>query len=167
MKNKLYIFLVLVFCIISCFFKSLDLKSTGDIYPTYTESISSYFGYRNIFGSASFHSGIDFPVPENTPVYSTANGTVITASFIKGYGNSVIIEHFDGTKALYAHLSENFIVKIGQNVLQGEKIALVGPKYLANGMLNGLTTGPHLHFTIYDQNGNLIDPLSLNLRKNS
>lgn len=165
MKNKLYIFLVLVFSIISCFFSSKNLNSSGYIYPTYTKSISSYFGYRNIFGSTSFHSGIDFPVPEGTSVYSTASGTVISASFIKGYGNSVIIEHFDGTKALYAHLSETFIVKVGQSVSQGEKIALVGPKYLSNGVLNGLTTGPHLHFTIYDRNGNLIDPLTLNLRE--
>lgn len=165
MKNKLYIFLVLVFGIISCFFKSVNLNSNGYIYPTYTKVISSYFGYRDIFGSTSFHSGIDFPVPEGTPVYSTASGTVISASFTKGYGNSVIIEHFDGTKALYAHLSETFIVKIGQSVSQGEKIAMVGPKYLSNGILNGLTTGPHLHFTIYDKNGNLVDPLSLNLRE--
>ena len=112
----------------------------------------------------NFHSGIDFPVPEESPVYSTSNGIVISASFINGYGNSVIIEHFDGSKALYAHLSETYIVKIGQTVSQGEKIAMVGPKYLSNGVLNGLTTGPHLHFTIYDKYGNLIDPLSLNLK---
>lgn len=167
-KNKIYFFLVLVFSIFLCFFSSKNsssLNSNGYIYPTITQSISSYFGNREIFGKANFHTGIDFPVPEHTPVFSTSDGTVISASFIRGYGNSVIIEHPDGSKALYAHLSENYIVKIGQTVLQGDKIATVGPKYLSNGILNGLTTGPHLHFTIYNKNGNLIDPLSLNLRK--
>ena len=164
-KNNIYIFLFLVFSIFLCFFNSKTFVSNGYIYPTTTKSISSYFGNREIFGKANFHSGIDFPVPEGTPVYSTSNGTVISASFIRGYGNSVIIEHFDGSKALYAHLSETYIVKIGQTISQGEKIATVGPKYLSNGTLNGLTTGPHLHFTIYDKNGNLIDPLSLNLNK--
>lgn len=166
-KNKIYIFLILVFSIFSCFFKSKDLTnfySEGYIYPTTTNSISSYFGNREIFGKKNFHSGIDFPVPEGTPVYSTSSGTVISASFIRGYGNSVIIEHFDGSKALYAHLSETYIVKVGQSVSQGQKIAMVGPKYLSSGILNGLTTGPHLHFTIYNRDGNLIDPLSLNLR---
>lgn len=166
-KIQIYIFLVLVFSVFSCFFTSNNshsLNSDGYIYPTITKSISSYFGNREIFGKANFHSGIDFPVPEGTPIYSTSNGTVISASFIQGYGNSVIVEHFDGSKALYAHLSETYIVKIGQTVLQGEKIAMVGPKYLSNGILNGLTTGPHLHFTIYNKNGNLIDPLSLNLK---
>ena len=166
-KFKVYFFLFLVLSIFSCFFSSknsFSFNSNGYIYPTTTKYVSSYFGNREIFGKMNFHSGIDFPVPEESPVYSTSNGIVISASFINGYGNSVIIEHFDGSKALYAHLSETYIVKIGQTVSQGEKIAMVGPKYLSNGVLNGLTTGPHLHFTIYDKNGKLIDPLSLNLK---
>lgn len=161
-KKILPIILLIIFSIL---FQNPN-KSTnmGYIYPTYEHNISSYFGYRNIFGSRSFHNGIDFPVPQGTPVYSTQTGIVKYCSFIKGYGNSVIVQNIDGNTALYAHLEENYIVKVGQEVNQGEQIAIVGPKYLSNGILNGLTTGPHLHFTIYNNDGNAIDPLSLNLK---
>lgn len=167
-KHLLCLYLVIfIQLIFSLFFSNSSNSNFSNtyIYPTDTTYISSYFGYRNIFGSTSFHSGIDFPMPQGTNVYATNEGTITTCGFINGYGISVIISHPNGFKSLYAHLDENVnnFVKVGINVKKGDVIANVGPKYLSNGVLNGLTTGQHLHFTIYNDKGELIDPLSLNL----
>ena len=165
MKNiKLHIILLVI--IITNLFQNTKISNnTNYIYPTHEEKVSSYFGNRTIYGKNNFHNGIDFPVPEGTPVYSTQNGFVKYCSFINGYGMSIIVQNYDGNQVLYAHLSETFIVTVGEHVMQGQQIATVGPKYLSNGILNGLTTGPHLHFTIYDTRGKPIDPLILGLKK--
>lgn len=131
------------------------------IFPTKTKNISSYYGYREIFGSISFHNGIDFPLPHMTDVYASMDGTISCVRFLNGYGNTVIISHENGYKTLYSHLDSNFFVKEGQIVHQGQLIAKIGPKYLENGKLNGYTTGPHLHFSIFSSDGNTLDPLSL------
>ncbi|MCG9886815.1 MAG: M23 family metallopeptidase [Cyanobacteria bacterium] len=75
-----------------------------------------------------------------TPVVAPLSGRVTVASFLGGYGLSVVLSHGDGTqKTLYAHLSETF-VKPGEVVRQGEVIGRVGS--------TGLSTGPHLHFEV-------------------
>lgn len=164
--NYIKFFIIIVIIIITCLFQKIPNPSNTDyIYPTYEEKISSYYGYRTIYDKNNFHNGIDFPVPEGTPVYSTQDGFIKSCSFIKGYGMSIIVQNYDGNQVLYAHLSETFIVNVGKQVSQGEQIATVGPKYLSSGILNGFTTGPHLHFTVYDNKGNPIDPLSLGLKK--
>ena len=77
-----------------------------------------------------------------------------------GYGNCVIITYYNGYKSLYGHISSNFVVNVGQSVSSNDIVAYVGPKYLSSGKLNGFTTGPHLHFTLY-YNNKLINPLSI------
>ena len=96
-----------------------------------------------------------------TDVYASMDGTISCVRFLNGYGNTVIISHENGYKTLYSHLDSNFFVKEGQSVYQGQVIAKVGPKYLENGILNGYTTGPHLHFSIFKSDGNTLDPLLL------
>lgn len=121
--------------------------------------ISSTYGYRELYGRAQFHNGIDIPVPENTKVYSTLSGVVIFVGFDNsGYGNCVIILHNNGFKSLYGHLSENFILNLGDTVLTNQLIAFVGPKILSNGKFNGNTTGVHLHFSIFNSDGKSVDP---------
>lgn len=133
--------------------------TTEYIYPTSYISISSYYGNRELYGQANFHTGIDFLAPMNSEVLASTSGYVEFASFSNdGYGNTIIISHDNGIKTLYSHLSENFIVSVGQYVSSGEVIGYVGPKYLSNGILNGNTTGPHLHFSIFID-GNTVDPL--------
>ncbi len=129
--------------------------------PTDTKVISSYYGYREIFGNTSFHNGIDFPISPGSNVYAFCSGTVTHAGFLTGYGNTIIISHDNGFKSLYAHLESIFLVKLGQYVTTKQQIGKVGPKYLENGMLNGYTTGPHLHFSIFDTNGNSFDPVTI------
>ncbi len=124
--------------------------------------LSSLYGYRELFGQKNFHNGIDFAAVQNTPVYAIEYGTVIYNDFnIFGYGNTIIILHNNGYKSLYAHLSNNSCVNVGDIVLKGEQISSIGPKILDNGISNGNTTGPHLHLTVYDINGDTINPLKL------
>lgn len=164
--NKYFFLIITTIIFFTTLFQKISTsRSTDYIYPTYEENISSYFGYRNIFGKENFHNGIDFPVPEGTPVYSTQDGFIKSCSFLNGYGMSIIVQNYDGNQVLYAHLSETFLVNVGEQVTQGEQIATVGPKYLSNGILNGLTTGPHLHFTVYNNQGRAINPLTLDLKK--
>ncbi|MEG1059243.1 MAG: M23 family metallopeptidase [Clostridia bacterium] len=130
------------------------------LYPTTTKYITSYFGYRDLFGTTNFHNGIDFGAAQGSKVFATLSGTITSASFTKGYGNCITTLHSNGTKSLYGHLSDNFIVKTGQHVNKGDVISFVGPKYLSNGILNGWTTGPHLHFSIFSKDGTALDPLT-------
>lgn len=131
------------------------------LFPSKITAISCYYGNRELFGKPNFHNGIDFLAPQGSYVYAVSSGTVTHSGFLNGYGNCVTILHTNGMKTLYAHLSEQYIIHNGDVIEQGQVIAQVGPKYLSNGILNGWTTGPHLHFTIFDVNGNTIDPLKL------
>jgi murein DD-endopeptidase MepM/ murein hydrolase activator NlpD len=89
------------------------------------------------------YNGVDFGAPIGTQVIASASGTVIVAKDANkwngGYGYYVVIEHENGTQTLYAHLSK-LNVDVGQNVSQGEQIALSGN--------TGRSTGPHLHFEV-------------------
>lgn len=134
------------------------------LYPTTVTYTSSTFGNRDLFG-LSFHDGVDFPAPKDSKIFATKDGFVTFAGFTNGYGNMVTIMHSDGNKSLYGHMSETFIVRTGENVHRGDCIGYVGPKYLSNGVLNGYTTGPHLHFSVYNSKGKAINPLSLDLKK--
>lgn len=170
-KYSLFLlFLLILISIFSVFSTSTPLNkenndtSNSYLYPSTVTYTSSTFGYRNLFGM-SFHDGIDFPAPQGSKIYATKDGFVTFAGFTKGYGNMITIMHPDGNKSLYGHMSETFIVKTGENIQRGECIGYVGPKYLSNGILNGYTTGPHLHFSVYNSEGKAIDPLLLNLKK--
>ncbi len=123
--------------------------------------ISSHYGYRYLYGTLNFHTGVDFPVVQNTSVHSFSSGIVKYANFLNGYGNCIIITHENNYRSLYAHLSENYIVHVGQYVHANEIIGYVGPVILSSGIRNGNTTGVHLHFELYSEKGDLIDPLSL------
>jgi murein DD-endopeptidase MepM/ murein hydrolase activator NlpD len=114
--------------------------------------LTSLYGPRThpIYGTPDFHTGIDFGVPEGTPVHAAAAGVVSFAGRQGGYGILVVIEHAGGFSTYYAHLSKA-LVEVGQFVEQGQIIALSGN--------TGLSTGPHLHFEIR-RFGKPIDPLS-------
>lgn len=96
------------------------------------------------------HRGIDIGAPTGTPIYASASGTVI---IVKsgcvvgrklcggGYGNMAIIQHPNGTKTLYGHMSK-LNSNSGDQVSRGQVIGYVGS--------TGLSTGPHLHFEVFD-----------------
>lgn len=113
-------------------------------------NITSDFGYRTapIKGASTGHSGIDIGVPVGTPVKSIADGTVVAANGgMRGYGNGVFIDHgmINGKRVVseYGHLN-SFEVKVGDKVKAGQIIAKSGN--------TGISTGPHLHLTIRENN---------------
>lgn len=101
------------------------------------------------------HTGLDFDVPQGTDIYAIADGTVAVAKGGTYNYSYVIIQHTDGFISVYGHLSKP-LVKNGDTVTQGQKIALSGgtPGSIGAGYF---TTGPHLHFELY-QDGSLLDP---------
>jgi len=122
--------------------------------PTYIKPISggrltSRYGWRTIFGERDFHKGVDWACPVGTTVRASSSGKVIKAGWGGSYGYYVLIEHADGSRTRYAHLSK-ILVKKGQKVKQGEKIAKTGN--------TGRSTGPHIHFEIII-NGSTVNPL--------
>ena len=121
------------------------------IYPIHGR-ISSGFGKRKApkKGASTYHKGIDFAVPTGTAVMASCGGTVIKAGWGSGYGYCVYIQHPDGKVTRYGHCSK-VLVKTGQSVKQGEKIALSGN--------TGVSTGPHLHFEILIGGGQ-VNPLN-------
>ncbi len=114
-------------------------------------NISSGYGYRvhPILKNRHFHGGIDIAAAEGTPVKAAASGKVISVGNRGNYGLAVVIEHSGGITTWYGHNSK-LLVRLGDNVKQGQTIALVGR--------TGLATGPHLDFRIKigDQT---VDPL--------
>ena len=114
--------------------------------------ITSPFGWRThpIFGTSRFHSGLDIGVDYGTPIYAADSGTVVYAGDMGGYGNAVMIDHGGGLVTLYGHNS-SVEVSVGQNVAQGQEIALAGS--------TGYSTGPHCHFEVRIH-GEVTDPLA-------
>jgi len=120
------------------------------VYPLWGR-MSSGFGRRKApkKGASTFHKGIDIAVPIGTAVMASCGGTVTRAGWGSGYGYVVYIQHPDGKSTRYGHLSK-VLVKAGQTVSQGQKIALSGN--------TGVSTGPHLHFEIL-VGGTQVNPL--------
>ena len=120
------------------------------IYPV-SGRVSSSFGRRKApkKGASTYHKGMDFAVPTGTAIRATSGGVVTKAGWGSGYGYVVYIRHPDGKESRYGHCSK-VLVKAGQSVKQGEKIALSGN--------TGISTGPHLHFEIL-VGGSQVNPL--------
>lgn len=118
--------------------------------------LSSYYGWRNSPFDASkrtFHGGIDMAAPSGTPIYAALDGRVIATGTNTVYGNYVIIQHHSGYKTLYGHMSK-ITCKQGNFVYTNTIIGKVGS--------TGMSTGPHLHFTVYKNNKSMNPLLLLN-----
>jgi len=98
------------------------------------------------------HEAIDFVAPQGSPIRATAEGEVIKVYVDGDLGNVVVLKHVDGYETLYAHSSE-ILVKVGQSVVQGETIALVGSS-------GAKSSGNHLHYEV-SKDGKIIDPNTL------
>ena len=122
--------------------------STGIFNWPLRGTITSPFGYRNIFGSTSFHSGLDIAAPYGTQISAADGGTVTFAGWRGSYGQTVIITHDNGMVTYYAHCS-SLLVNAGDKVYQGQAIARVG--------MTGTATGYHCHFEVR-VNGKSVDP---------
>lgn len=119
-------------------------------YPVDNVRISQYFGNTAFALSGAYagkgHNGIDFAVPNGTPLKAALAGTVIgtgNTDSVKGcysFGKWVMIKHSNGLNTMYAHLSDIRVAE-GQTVATGQLIGFSGE--------TGYATGPHLHFGVY------------------
>lgn len=124
---------------------SLKKLAMPSLAPVSTTWFSSNFGWRidPFNGRQAFHEGVDFMAEAGTPVVSAATGLVVYSGYHPQYGNMVEVDHGNDLVSRYAHASA-LLVKVGDAVLKGQRIALVGS--------TGRSTGPHLHFEVR-QNG--------------
>lgn len=100
------------------------------------------------------HKGVDFSVSQGTPVIAPADGTVEKVAYqAGGAGRYVMLRHGREYQTVYMHLSKS-LVKAGQTVKKGERIALSGN--------TGISTGPHLHYEFHI-NGRAVNPLTVKL----
>jgi len=114
--------------------------------------ISSSYGSRvhPVTGRRSFHDGVDIAAAHGNGVYAYSNGRVVEAGWNGGYGYNIVVDHGNGLKTRYAHLSK-ISVKAGQKVETGQRIGSVGS--------TGVSTGSHLHFEVI-KNGKTTNPLN-------
>jgi len=126
--------------------KVVPSRGTGSFaWPTNGGYVSSNMGYR----WGRMHKGMDIARPGERSIKSVDNGVVVsTGNRGDGYGNKVIIDHQNGYRTLYAHLS-SISVEPGQTVPRGAKIGVMGS--------TGDSTGVHLHIEV-TKNGKLVDP---------
>lgn len=126
--------------------------ATGKFIWPISGRITSGYGSRYIFGSYSFHSGIDIAAPYGSSIVAADGGKVIFSGTGTGanwsYGKYVVIDHENGLKTYYAHCS-SLTVRAGERVYQGQTIARVGS--------TGRSTGNHCHFQV-KQSGTTVSP---------
>jgi murein DD-endopeptidase MepM/ murein hydrolase activator NlpD len=110
--------------------------------------VTSNVGWRHdpIDGTIRHHNGVDIAVPSGTKVKAIAAGRVVQSGPHGGYGNLVTIKHVDGKLSMYGHNSR-LEVAAGDLVEAGQTIALSGS--------TGRSTGPHLHFELWDNGNNV------------
>jgi murein DD-endopeptidase MepM/ murein hydrolase activator NlpD len=113
----------------------------GSFHPPVKAQISDVFGTSRTFNgkTRSVHQGLDYAVPEGTPVDAVNSGTVLLAQPLFFEGNCVMLDHGQGLISLYMHLSK-IEVKEGEHVTGGQKIGVSGG--------TGRATGPHLHVAV-------------------
>ena len=118
--------------------------------PASSSSLSSGFVYRKkpIGSGYEYHSGYDIPAPYGSDIVAAEDGTVIFSGVMRGYGNTIMINHGGGIVTLYAHNS-SLVVSKGDTVSRGQVIAKCGS--------TGNSTGNHCHFEVR-LNGTAVSP---------
>jgi murein DD-endopeptidase MepM/ murein hydrolase activator NlpD len=158
------------------FWKAPGAKSDGRYYDEHGQAItktmlktplrfvriSSKFDrkrFHPILHVEKAHLGIDYAAPVGTPVWASASGRVVECEMKRGSGNTVVIGHSNGLSTRYYHLSR-FARGLhpGQAVKQKDVIGYVGT--------TGLSTGPHLHFSV-TKNGAFVDPSKLQVSRDA
>jgi murein DD-endopeptidase MepM/ murein hydrolase activator NlpD len=131
---------------------SADANEISDLQLPVQAPISSLFGLRKdpFTHQVRFHKGLDLSAPEGMKVVSALAGTVISAGYEPGYGNTVLVQHDGGIQTRYGHLGV-IKVKAGEVVGSEAELGTVGS--------TGRSTGPHLHFEVIRM-GTPVDPLT-------
>lgn len=130
-----------------------SLTVTNGMVTPVSGVMTSTFGPRKhpILGTVRIHKGVDWAAPTGTPISAAFDGEIVFQGNGGGYGNLVRISHANGRETRYAHMSRFAPnTSVGTAVKAGDIIGYIGT--------TGLSTGPHLHFELY-QNSQAIDPL--------
>lgn len=122
------------------------VSGTSTIAPV-SGTLTSNYGPR--WGST--HYGLDIANEIGTPIVSVTDGTVLESGPASGFGLWVRILQDDGTIGVFGHINET-LVTAGQKVRAGELIATVGNR--------GQSTGPHLHYEVWQEDGQKVDPMA-------
>ena len=119
-----------------------NLKTTPSILPVQSGYVNSNFGYREdpFTGKVRFHHGLDIAVNIGTKVYAPADGKVKFVGRQSGWGKVLKIDHGNGYRTVYAHLSR-IVVKPGSEIKRGDLGAESGN--------SGRSSGPHLHYEVH------------------
>ena len=122
--------------------------------PIRNARISSFFTkkrFHPVLKKYRAHLGVDYAANRGTPVLAAGDGRVVFVGESRGYGKTIKVQHSNDFLTLYAHLNSfKSGIRSGSGVKQGDIIAYVGN--------TGLSTGPHLHFGLYQDN-TAVDPL--------
>lgn len=153
-KKKILFAIMLLFVLIGAEpEKKVEAASNNWAWPTYLTSIQNDWP---CYSSGKYHAGTDFPVPLNTPVYSTCDGEVVSVqSLTSSYGKHIKIKAVVNDNVVYmryCHLN-SFAVAVGDKVSAGQLIGYSGS--------TGNSTGPHLHYEVRNVNdyyGNASSP---------
>ncbi|MFW0787178.1 M23 family metallopeptidase [Gordonia sp. CPCC 206044] len=108
-------------------------------------TVTSGYGHR--WGTN--HNGVDIANKIGTPVYAVTDGVVLESGPASGFGQWIRVRQDDGTTGVFGHVDKSF-VHAGQHVSAGQQIGTVGNR--------GESTGPHLHYEVWDKNDNKINP---------
>ncbi len=124
------------------------------LWPVKWRGVSSPFGMREhpVLKVERFHKGVDLRAPQGTTVYAPLDGRIVYAGYQRGFGNFIIIKHFNGYITRFGHLSKIFVNK-DDKVVRGSKIAETGA--------TGLCSAPHLHFEVINEKGEYLNPEKL------
>jgi murein DD-endopeptidase MepM/ murein hydrolase activator NlpD len=130
--------------------RQIENNLTPAGWPVRKGWISSRYGERNdpFTGERVQHRGLDFAGTRGSDVLSVAGGVVIWSAGRAGYGKTVEIDHGNGYQTRYAH-NDSLVVKAGDRVTAGQKIALMGD--------SGRASSPHVHFEVL-KNGARVNP---------
>lgn len=137
-KFKIIILLIVQFLVVGTSYAEV---STGIVYPVTLSKITSNFGTRfhPVKHTIKHHNGVDLSAKAGSAIRSVAPGVVIFAGAVGGYGKLIVVQHDSSVTTHYGHC-QKILAKVGERVLSGQVIALVGS--------TGISTGPHLHFEL-------------------
>ena len=118
----------------------VQLSSEPNLWPVEGRITSSFAERVDPFlGEGAKHAGVDISTAYGTTVIAPADGVVVFADDMSGYGHLIIVQHAHGVSTRYGHLSA-FAVTAGQEIRRGDTLGYVG--------LSGRSTGPHLHYEV-------------------
>ena len=121
-----------------------ELRDDAFCFPLPGARVLSSYGKRH----SRSHTGIDIKIDKHNTIYAAFDGIIRVASSGRGYGNVIVIRHYNGLETVYAHTSKH-LVKSGDRVKAGDAIAITGQ--------TGRATTDHLHFEVR-VNGKHFDP---------